>query len=121
MKFCGYCGASITDSALSFCPECGKKLVSASKQKSGDTAKTQKPVRRTSILQKAKKPVPEAEDIEVAPAMADGYDGYYEDVLTADDGGDSERMDPELLKRVLLVAVGAVLLIGISTLIILFL
>ena len=35
MKYCPYCGAALPDSAVSFCPECGKSYVS------GGTTSTQ--------------------------------------------------------------------------------
>ena len=42
MKYCGHCGASIADSALSFYPECGERLVSASKLKAVEPVKSKK-------------------------------------------------------------------------------
>jgi len=35
------------------------------------------------------------------------YDGYYDDVLPVDAGQQGERMDPELIKRIVLLIVGA--------------
>lgn len=40
----------------------------------------------------------------------DDYDGYYDDILPADEGGFSEGMDKNLIKK-LIVIIGAVLLI----------
>jgi len=41
----------------------------------------------------------------------DGYDGYYEDVRPLDNGHEKERMDPELIKKIIMVAGGAALII----------
>jgi len=37
----------------------------------------------------------------------EGYDGYYNDVKTIDNGQTRDRTDPELVKRIILVAAGA--------------
>ncbi len=42
--------------------------------------------------------------------MEDDYDGYYDDVLPADEGRFSEGMDKNLIKKVIVI-IGAVLLI----------
>ena len=56
-------------------------------------------------------------DTEIKPERrTSGYDGYYRDVRPVDDGHEAERMDPELLKRVCLIAGGAVLIITIAIL-----
>ncbi len=43
-----------------------------------------------------------------------GYDGYYDDVQPVDAGARGEGMDPELMKRVGLVILGAVGVIGLA-------
>ena len=43
-----------------------------------------------------------------------GYDGYYRDIVPSDSGYIREKMDPGLIKRVILVAVGAAVLVGLS-------
>lgn len=113
MKFCGYCGASLEDSALSFCPECGKQLVPAQKQ--GPPSSERK---NTSQKRKLKKKKSEDASVPEIVAVDDGYDGYYDDVPTDDDGGGAEGIDPKLLKQVLLIALGALIVIGLSTLVI---
>ena len=56
-------------------------------------------------------------DTEIKPERrTSGYDGYYRDVRPVDDGHEAERMDPELLKRVFLIAGGAVLIIMLAVL-----
>lgn len=49
-------------------------------------------------------------NIETDP-QDDGYDGYYDDVRPLDNGHEKERMDPELIKKVIMVAGGAAIII----------
>jgi hypothetical protein len=44
----------------------------------------------------------------------EGYDGYYNDVKPIDNGHTRDRLDPELIKRAVLVAAGALVLIILS-------
>lgn len=48
------------------------------------------------------------------PAEDDGYDGYYDDVCPVDNTHESEGLDPELIKRICMVAGGTVLIIGMA-------
>lgn len=124
MKFCGYCGASLEDSAaLSFCPECGEKLVSAGQKERRESDETPSLQRKSKVVKKKPKPVKAAPaPMKEEPFVDDGYDGYYNDVSTDDDGRQqSEGMDPKLLKQVLLIALGAIVVIGLATLMIFFL
>lgn len=50
------------------------------------------------------------DDIEPDP-QDEGYDGYYDDVRPLDNGHEKERMDPELIKKIIMVAGGAALII----------
>ena len=43
------------------------------------------------------------------------YDGYYDDVQPIDAGQLGERMDPELIKRIILLVVGALGVIILAT------
>ena len=45
------------------------------------------------------------------------YDGYYDDVLTDDDGRTKEKFDSELIKRIALIAIGAAILVVLSIII----
>lgn len=49
--------------------------------------------------------------------MDENYDGYYDDVPTIDDGQTKEKLEPELIKRIVLVAVGAIVMIILSVVI----
>jgi uncharacterized membrane protein YvbJ len=44
------------------------------------------------------------------PGGAD-YDGYYDDVLPIDDGENQDRIDPEIIKKIALIALAAVAII----------
>jgi DNA-directed RNA polymerase subunit M/transcription elongation factor TFIIS len=41
----------------------------------------------------------------------EGYDGYYDDVKPIDSGYVRERMEPELIKRIIIIAAGAFVLV----------
>ena len=49
-----------------------------------------------------------------SPPVDDGYDGYYDDIRPLDNSHENEGLDPELLKRIFMVAGGAALVIGIA-------
>lgn len=126
MKYCGYCGASIVDSAVSFCSECGQRLVQGDQEE-----QQEKPVPSKKVRSKPKKePVkrmpnkPQIQEIsdEEKPQTPEDefYDGYYDDVEPEDHGRTIERMDPKLIRQILLIGIGALLLIGIGTLVIYF-
>lgn len=103
MKFCPYCGASLPGGAASFCPECGKEL-----PRRGQAApkKTIKPTRKGPPHQEPRRPPQNP--------MNANYDGYYNDIQPIDAGMRGEGMDPELVKRVVLVILGAVAAIALA-------
>lgn len=44
--------------------------------------------------------------------LEDGYDGYYEDILPVDEGNrKTERLDPDMMKKVALIAGGTLLFV----------
>jgi hypothetical protein len=49
--------------------------------------------------------------------MDEGYDGYYDDVSTGDNGKSMERHEPELTKRIVMVACGFIAIIVLSVLV----
>lgn len=119
MKYCPYCGSVLPDTDVLFCPECGKKLSSRERQK----VSAQKPEKQ---LKKNRKSNPEKkEDLQYATLQPDGgstedsskseegYDGYYDDVCPSDEGSQSEGIDKETLKKIVLLAVGVLFTIGI--------
>ena len=108
MKYCPYCGASLSGSAVSFCPECGKELP----HKKGQIEPKRK--KRRSPPQSGRKPERPRRPQELPNPMDIGYDGYYDDVQPLDAGARGEGMDPELMKRIGLVILGAVGVICLS-------
>jgi len=133
MKYCPYCGASLMGGAASFCAECGKPLPAAAKPSEPPTRPHQEsrpPKKRPPggriPTRPPQPPGRHAQKRQAHPANAarramtrpdprdEGYDGYYDDVKPVDGGQVSERSDPELMKRVILIAAGAVALVILS-------
>lgn len=141
MKYCPYCGATLLGGAASFCAECGKEIPSnpqtdipptktdtgatlpglddnwektapqASNREQAKKQKKKKPDKRKKKGTLAHKPAGSETDI---PTQDDGYDGYYDDVRPVDNTHEGEGLDPELIKRICMVAGGAVLIIGMA-------
>ena len=98
MKFCPYCGVSLPGSAASFCPECGKALPIKK------TSVTRQQKRRPSRPRPSQTPQPRTRPVN---PMDINYDGYYDDIQPIDAGVRGEGMDPELVKRIVLIILGA--------------
>ena len=108
MKFCPYCGASLVGGAVSFCAECGKPL----------PGKEQKPLKERAArppVKKSRAPSQTPPGFSAPNPMDAHYDGYYNDRPPIDAGRMGNRKDPELVKRIALVILGAVGLIALST------
>lgn len=99
MKFCPYCGVSLPGNAASFCPECGKPLPN---KKAVSTRQQRK---LPSHPRPHQKPRPRTKPVN---PMDINYDGYYDDIQPVDAGIRREGVDPELVKRIILVILGAV-------------
>lgn len=95
MKYCPYCGASLVDSAVLFCTECGKQLPDPTEKETSEDMALEKP-----------------SDPQEDPEAEDGYDGYYEDVRPVDEGWQKEGLDQQLIKRILLVIAGLILAVA---------
>ena len=119
MKYCPYCGTSIAsiDGAVSFCTECGKKIVSSTPTTSQDGKSEEKKATQVSLKttnrQKKKTvpktpPFPSSEPIPRETTDSD-YDGYYDNILPSDIGRQHEGLDKELLKKILAVVGGLIL------------
>lgn len=110
MNFCSHCGAPLVGGAASFCSECGKPLrqqVKPDKPRSSarSESRIQKPKCNTQRQVQQRLP---------KNPMDENYDGYYDDVPTVDADRVSEGLDPVLLKRILLLILGAVAVIGLT-------
>jgi predicted nucleic acid-binding Zn ribbon protein len=128
MKFCPFCGAAIESGAAAFCSECGQQLTvtekpaepvrkpnaqSAPKRKPSAINKKPPHLFKFHIRSKPPKPVRKPKP----DPREDGYDGYYNDVKPADNGRIRERTDPELIKRIAFIAIGALVLVIFSLII----
>ncbi|MDO5123108.1 MAG: zinc ribbon domain-containing protein [Eubacteriales bacterium] len=101
MKYCPYCGADLIEDAVSFCAECGKLPTGKTQEeKPKDTSETKKKTRK-----KKKKPakVPVSSNDEPETVVDDGYDGYYDDIRTIDEGHEREGLDKELIKKIAII------------------
>ena len=131
---CIHCGAPVQGSAAAFCPECKKPLRKPSKNKRPVPAKPKRPPRSSIkpanrppqakktrrkkrkawldiILKPPKNKKTDVENTPVKNPMDEDYDGYYDDKPTDDNRQDKENLDPELIKRVVIISCGAAALI----------
>ena len=99
MKFCPYCGVSLPGGAASFCPECGKSL--RIEKAAGTRRRKKRPPQQKS------RQAPHHRSRPINP-MDVNYDGYYDDIQPIDCGARGEGMDPDLVKQIALVILGAV-------------
>lgn len=112
MKYCPYCGADLPSSTVSFCSECGKSLHSKNKKSKG-----KKQINKT-ILQATDKPVlNESRPIEENQDLTninydEGYDGYYDDILPADDNIEQQGLDKTVVKNLIFIAIGLIITIS---------
>lgn len=81
-----------------------------------------KPRKQKNISKKEKPRKGQSPEDDAPPdPQDDGYDGYYDDVRPLDNGHEKERMDPELVKKIIMVAGGAALIIILSIVVMLLL
>jgi len=76
-----------------------------------------KPKRRYASKKRRRKSVLKPVDLPRKPLHDPsnaGYDGYYDDIMPIDDGHIPDRMDPELIKRIIYIGAGALAIIIIS-------
>lgn len=108
MKFCPYCGADLIDGAVSFCTECGKSLKNADK-----------PVKKDNKKKRSKQKMPKEnslnEDVQFVQDTNPnkGYDGYYDDILPADEKIEQQGIDKNVIKNLILIAVGVIIVISV--------
>ena len=112
MKYCPYCDADIPDGAVSFCAECGKALPVKKEKPEKST-----PVKKSSAGKKKKHKSSTVTDAELRKAYNDDYDGYYEDLLPVDHGRERFETDPAPVKKIIVLAVGVLVVIGLCVLI----
>ena len=116
MKYCPYCGADILNGSVSFCAECGKALNGTTKEKKVKKEKRKKKTDRKPAKEKdTPKVLEEVYEAETEPKPDPdfGYDGYYDDVLPADDAIERQQLDKGTIKNLIIIAVGVILAITI--------
>ena len=115
MKYCPYCGADIPDGTVFFCAECGKALPTK-KEKLEKSMQ----VKKSSAGKKKKQKSSTVTDAELRKAYNDGYDGYYEDLLPVDHGKERFETDSAPVKKIIILAVGVLVVIGLCVLMLYF-
>ena len=113
MKYCPYCGATLMGGAVSYCAECGNEI----KPLEGDAAMEIGLIKSKHMTKKSKKKPRKPVKEQIPEAVDDGYDGYYDDVKPIDIGRIQDRMDPELIKRIIIISAGAVIIVILSVLV----
>ena len=116
MKYCPYCGAGLPDGAVSFCSECGNALPGEKKNDVQPDVKKRKPAKKKARPKKrgrkVSKPAQKA-FVKETEKVNDGYDGYYDDILPADEGRQREGIDQSIVKRIAILISCLVVVIGI--------
>lgn len=128
MKYCPYCGADLLKENAVFCMECGKQLSvspqtipennQSVKKDEPDGSKAtrcakkkpkEKGAKKEKRKKKAEPPIPEI----MGEAVDDGYDDYYNDVLPPDLDRVKEGLDKELIKKIVVLGIAVICIIGI--------
>lgn len=112
MKYCPYCGADLLGGTVSFCSECGKSI----KGRKTKAKSEKKPPAERKKKTKTKVPrdvTEESEPVEGLEVADDGYDGYYDDILPADDSVERQGLDKQTVKNLIIIIVGVIVAISI--------
>lgn len=112
MRYCPYCGASLLDDAA-FCMECGKTIPISTAPPKEKTKPKAPQARKKKRKKRRTKPAPQAAPKEYRD---DGYDGYYDDTPTADEGAFRERLDKGLMKQIVIVGISAAVIVALAVL-----
>ena len=111
MKYCPYCGADVPDGTVLFCVECGKELPAKQVKVTQPTTKQKSPT-----VKNRKAKASPATAAELLKAYNDGYDGYYEDLLPDDYGKERFETDSTPVKKIIILLIGVLVMIGICVL-----
>lgn len=132
MKYCPFCGAELPSPSTLFCVECGESLdfdhplqtdseAPPLSRKTGRNSQTTGAfVRPKPNAKKKTRPSIEAapqeqlfsQSGEEEPESTDDYDGYYDDVQPLDADAVRPGLDREVIKKIALLILGALLVIG---------
>lgn len=128
MKYCPFCGAVLMDGAFKFCPECGEGLSVKNETpelqpSTDDNVKhaSEHKVRRKKHL--PSKPIKKAESVSKSEEYTerDDYDGYYDDVIPANENELQNGIDKALIKKIAALGAAAFIIILICVAIMYFL
>lgn len=111
MKFCPYSGAKLPDDAAVFCMECGKAVPEKVQQTEVEEKKPPKKKRKPKKAKASKKEKQSQVPADPETPVDDGYDGYYDDVLPEDVNTVGQGIDKQLIKKVAVLGVSAMLII----------
>ena len=116
MKYCPYCGTALWSGAVSFCSECGNALPGEKKNDVQPDVKKRKPAKKKARPKKrgrkVSKPAQKA-FVKETEKVNDDYDGYYDDILPADEGRQLEGIDQSIVKNIAILISCLVVVIGI--------
>lgn len=103
MSYCPYCGVDLLGDAFSFCPVCGNSLSESERRHEQEKRKPRNP--KAGPHKKKKKRSRRENQPDRSPKhkhehIDDDYDGYYDDVLPADDGEIRQGLDKNMIKRI---------------------
>ncbi len=113
MKYCPYSGELLLDENAPFCAECGKQIPER-KSQTNDT--NPDIIVETEALEQYQdthqdKTIPEESEGEPAEFRA-CYDGYYDDVVPDDHGNIRTVVDKQLIKKIAVLGISVILIIG---------
>ena len=103
MRYTPYCAASILAEAA-FCMDRGASLPVSGVPK--EEPKQRAP--QTKKKEHKPKPIKRRPDAPPPDPQDEGYDGYYDDTPTLDDGAFKEKLDKGLIKQIIVVGASAI-------------
>lgn len=117
MKYCPYCGEELCDDKAPFCAECGKPIPERKPQAERKTEADPGPTIEPDQTQSEQV---EEQDQERVFSPEDGheehfpdcYDGYYDDVIPDDHGNIRTTVDKQLIKKIAVLGISVILIIG---------
>ena len=132
MNTCPKCGAKVKSARAARCPECGyllprerKAVGSHEIRNSREAAAPVKAAKKPMSGRRSKEKEPrqpkaarKSDRIRITPDMErsngdDSYDGYYDDVLPADDGEYRQGLDRKTAMNIVYLLIGVAVVVGI--------
>lgn len=110
MRYCPFCGAELLFDTASFCAECGKTLTACPQEEPKKETEKRRTVENPVSKPREKKLLKKVPSLTSNQPDNSGYDGYYDDIPTIDQGRLKEELNKELIKKIVVVS-GTMLLI----------